>query len=138
MRSSESKLRKGDCSSWTSRPWRSVPSNTESPVVLAKSASTIVSFSDSFAYARECQYQPAVAITTAITAARESSFHRELLASNGALVPAADAGLRRALEIFPLEGFLCCDDDDATVRSSSSCSLDGCTIDRLELVSRFR
>jgi hypothetical protein len=45
MRSSEIRLRKGDCSNCTDRPWRSVPSNTGSPVELAKSASTTVSFS---------------------------------------------------------------------------------------------
>ena len=33
----------GDCASCTAMPWRSVPSKTESPVELAKSASTTVS-----------------------------------------------------------------------------------------------
>ena len=45
MRSSETRLRKGDCSSCTANPWRSVPSNTGSPVVFVKSARTIVSLS---------------------------------------------------------------------------------------------
>ena len=48
IRWSETRLRKGDCSSCTANPWRSVPSNTGSPVVLAKSARTIVSLSVSF------------------------------------------------------------------------------------------
>src|ERR1039457_605850 len=47
IRSSGTTLRKGDCSSCTSNPWRSVPSNTGSPVLLMKSASTSVSLSDS-------------------------------------------------------------------------------------------
>ena len=41
-------LRNGDCSSWIARPWRSVPSKTGSPVLLTKSARTIVSLSVSF------------------------------------------------------------------------------------------
>ena len=45
MRSSEIRLRNGDCSSCTARPCRKVPSNTGSPVVFAKSARTIVSLS---------------------------------------------------------------------------------------------
>ena len=45
IRSSETRLRKGDCSSCIANPWRSVPSNTGSPVVLVKSARTIVSLS---------------------------------------------------------------------------------------------
>ena len=48
MRSSEMRLRNGDCSSCTARPCLSVPSNTASPVVLLKSARTIVSLSVSF------------------------------------------------------------------------------------------
>ena len=43
MRRSETRLRKGDCSSCTASAWRSVPSNTGSPVVLVKSARTMVS-----------------------------------------------------------------------------------------------
>ena len=42
---SETRLRKGDCSSCTERPWRSVPSNTGSPVEFVKSARTMVSLS---------------------------------------------------------------------------------------------
>jgi hypothetical protein len=38
MRCSEMTLRKGDCSSCTVSPWRSVPSKTTSPVVFVKSA----------------------------------------------------------------------------------------------------
>jgi hypothetical protein len=45
MRPSEIRLRNGDCPSCTARPWRRVSSNTGSPVVLVKSASTIVSSS---------------------------------------------------------------------------------------------
>ena len=48
MRSSEMRLRKGDCSSCTAKPCLSVPSKTGSPVVFVKSASTIVSLSVSF------------------------------------------------------------------------------------------
>ena len=48
---SETRLRKGDCSNCTANPWRSVPSNTGSPVVLMKSARTIVSLSVSFGVA---------------------------------------------------------------------------------------
>jgi hypothetical protein len=44
----ESKLKNGDCSSCTSKPCRSAPSNTASPVVLAKSPSTILLLSVSF------------------------------------------------------------------------------------------
>ncbi len=43
--SSETIFRYGDCSSCAARPCRRVPSKTVSPVVLVKSASTIVSFS---------------------------------------------------------------------------------------------
>ncbi len=43
--SSERMFRKGDCPRSTARACLSVSSNTESPVVLAKSASTMVSFS---------------------------------------------------------------------------------------------
>jgi hypothetical protein len=45
IRSSETRLRKGDCSSAMASPCRSVSSNTPSPVEFAKSASTTVSFS---------------------------------------------------------------------------------------------
>ena len=45
MRSSEIRLRNGDCWSCTASPCRSVSSNTGSPVVLVNSASTIVSLS---------------------------------------------------------------------------------------------
>ena len=48
IRSSETRLRKGDCSSCIANPWRSVPSNTGSPVVFVKSARTIVSLSVSW------------------------------------------------------------------------------------------
>ena len=49
-------LRKGDCSSCTASPWRSVPSKTGSPVVLAKSARTNTSLSvSSLARVRCCQ-----------------------------------------------------------------------------------
>ena len=44
-RSLETRLRKGDCSSCTESPWRIVPSKTGSPVVLEKSASTILCLS---------------------------------------------------------------------------------------------
>ena len=45
MRSSESKFKNGDCSNWDESPCRSVPSKTGSPVLLAKSARTMVSLS---------------------------------------------------------------------------------------------
>ena len=45
---SETSLRNGDCSSCTASPWRSVSSNTGSPVLFSKSARTIVSFAVSF------------------------------------------------------------------------------------------
>ena len=45
---SEMMLRKGDCSSCTDSPCRSVPSKTVSPVVFVKSARTIVSLLVSF------------------------------------------------------------------------------------------
>jgi hypothetical protein len=45
IRWSEMRLRNGDCSSCTAMPCRSVLSKTDSPVELAKSASTTVSFS---------------------------------------------------------------------------------------------
>ncbi len=47
MRSSEIRLRNGDCSSCAERPCLSVPSNTGSPVVLVKSARTMVSVAPS-------------------------------------------------------------------------------------------
>ena len=49
------RLRNGDCASCTASPCRSVSSNTESPVVLVKSARTIVSVSVSFGARRCCQ-----------------------------------------------------------------------------------
>ena len=48
-------LRNGDCSSWIASPWRSVPSNTGSPVLLSKSARTIVSLSVSLRRAMEIE-----------------------------------------------------------------------------------
>jgi len=45
IRESDTMLRNGDCSSCTASPCCSVPSKMESPVVLVKSAKTIVSLS---------------------------------------------------------------------------------------------
>ena len=45
IRSSETRLRNGDCRSCTASPCRSISSNTGSPVVLLKSARTMVSLS---------------------------------------------------------------------------------------------
>src|SRR5260370_419280 len=42
IRWSETRLRNGDCSSCTANPWRSVPSNTGSPVALMKSATRVI------------------------------------------------------------------------------------------------
>ena len=58
-RSSESKFRNGDCSSCADSPCRSVPSKTGSPVVLVKSARTMVSLSVSAWTLRECSNQAA-------------------------------------------------------------------------------
>src|ERR1700722_3456234 len=71
--SSERRFRKGDCSSWEARPWRSAPSKTGSPVVLLKSARTMVSLSVSLA--EECERQrkaPAAAMTNAAVAIKST------------------------------------------------------------------
>ncbi len=69
MRSSEIRLRNGDCSSCTARPCRKVPSNTGSPVVFAKSARTIVSLSVSLGGGRwKYKYPPTHTTNTAATA----------------------------------------------------------------------
>src|SRR5271156_5365210 len=62
-------LRKGDGSSCTDRPGRRVPSHTASPVALAKSARTIVSFSVRAWVLGEKNNHPATAspTTTAVT-----------------------------------------------------------------------
>ena len=70
MRRSGMRLRKGDCSSWTARPWRSVSSKTGSPVELTKSASTIVSFPvRAGARCRKNRIVPAPMTNVAMTAA---------------------------------------------------------------------
>src|SRR5258708_940616 len=63
-------LRNGDCSNCTESPWRSVPSNTGSPVELAKSASTTVSFSVSSLLLREKNRYAPVATATSRRMAR--------------------------------------------------------------------
>ena len=57
-------LRKGDCSSCTESPCRSVPSKTASPVVFVKSASTMVSLSVSACACVEKEQLPAASATT--------------------------------------------------------------------------
>ena len=69
-------LRKGDCSSWTESPWRSVPSNTASPVVLVKSARMIVSLSVSAWALREKNNQPVTASPTTTIVAPVITAHR--------------------------------------------------------------
>src|SRR5882762_277636 len=115
MRSSVSKLRNGDCSSCTSRPWRSVPSKTESPVVLVKSASTTVSFSESFAVAWACQYPATAMAATAAAATSRTIFRRELRASG----PWLDALEGVAAVWRPLETLLLPDEDGGGASSSS-------------------
>src|SRR6266853_4037783 len=103
MRSSLSRLRNGDCSSCTSRPWRRVPSKTESPVVLVKSASTTVSFSESLGVAWACQYPAAAMAATAAAATRMNILRRDPRASGpwlDALEGAATAAVRPPLEIL--------------------------------------
>jgi hypothetical protein len=67
--SSLSKFKNGDCSSCDDNPWRNAPSNTLSPVLLAKSASTTVSLSVNFAAPRLVNRNPASAATTTSTTA---------------------------------------------------------------------
>src|SRR6266478_9629408 len=127
MRSSVSSLRNGDCSSCTSRPWRNVPSNTESPVVLVKSASTTVSFSESLGVARACQYPAAAIEATAAAVTRMNILRRDPRPSGpwvDALEGAATAAVRRPLEIF-----LVPDEDGGGPSSSSE---DCWTMERLE------
>lgn len=47
-RSSDTRLRNGDCSSCTARPWRSVAWKTASPVLFSTSASTSVAAAQAF------------------------------------------------------------------------------------------
>src|SRR5258707_15808447 len=97
MRSSESKLKNGDCSSCTSRPWRRVPSKTESPVVLVKSARTTVSFSDSFEPECDTKYQAPAATSATAAPAITYRFRRELVDSASG---EAEAALPRPLELL--------------------------------------
>ena len=70
MRSSESRLRNGDCSSCDDKPWRSVLSKIGSPVVLVNSARTMLSFSVRRGVERtRTKKKPAMAATTTTTAA---------------------------------------------------------------------
>src|SRR5713226_178565 len=81
--------RKGDCSRSTASACFNVPSNTGSPVVLAKSARTTVSFSVSFAARAGRKYRAAAINATRIpTAAGTTTRHRPLLgvAGMGALL----------------------------------------------------
>src|SRR5208337_5077592 len=72
MRDSGNRFRYGDCSSCTASACFRVPSKTESPVVLTKSASTTVSFSVRAWGRRERKNKPPpmrAAISTAATTA---------------------------------------------------------------------
>src|ERR1700740_1430605 len=78
MRDSETIFKYGDCSSCTASACFRVPSNTASPVVLTKSASSTLSFSVNLSERRERKYHPAPAIaisrTTAATIAGVRDF----------------------------------------------------------------
>src|SRR5579863_8262842 len=81
-------LRYGDCSSCTASACFRVPSKTESPVVLTKSASSTLSFSVSFAEVLDLRYSPpATTAAASITTAKIRVFHDFLRAAT-ALTPA--------------------------------------------------
>src|SRR5712692_10670858 len=87
-RDSGNRFRYGDCSSCTASACFKVPSNTASPVVLAKSARTTVSFSVS-ALARRVRKNKPPPITAAInTAAAIAGGFHDLIGTAG-VVPLA-------------------------------------------------
>src|ERR1035438_8218877 len=69
-------FRKGDCSSCSESPCRSVPSNTVSPVVFVKSARTMVSLSVSACAWRVKNNQPHTASPTITIVAAATAPHR--------------------------------------------------------------
>src|SRR6516162_5846236 len=83
------------------RACRKVSSNTASPVVLVKSAMTIVSLSVSFADRWERQYKPPAAKSTNAVAAERTPFQGTL---RGAAVTASRLAAESASR-FPLDVF---------------------------------
>ena len=100
MRSSEMRLRKGDCSSWIANPCRSVPSNTGSPVEFVKSARTIVSLSVSCGRGGESRSSPPPSSASTTAAAVAIIFQRMRRSVRLRVRPGAgrhrDPNLRRA------------------------------------------
>ena len=72
IRTSESRFKNGDWSSCDESPCRNVPSNTTSPVVLSKSATTTVSFSVRVETFLERQKRPPASRAARTTAAAVS------------------------------------------------------------------
>src|SRR6516162_8635789 len=109
------------------RACRKVSSNTASPVVLVKSAMTIVSLSVSFADRWERQYKPPAAKSTNTVAAERMLFQGTL---SGAAVTAswftAESAPGLPLDVFdkPVPAAVCPEEDAAAP-------------DRPESVSRF-